>query len=569
MNNKLKSLYQKHWVTCLLLAILVAAACLRFYQLGNVPHGMTWDEAAIGYNGFAIWTTGRDEWLKILPISFRSFGDFKAPLMIYITGFFTRLLGMELWVIRLPAAINGVIAIAAFMWLTWELTNFFVPNHSHQTKITWSLIAGLLLCITPWHIHFSRIGMESGSALLFVMVGCAAWLRSLRLFSHTLTWRLFGWLRPLTYWLAQPWVWQLISVFFVTLSLYTYHSAKIVAPLLGLCLLWVGRRQLWQRKYLVLVAGFVATLLLVPLIYDSLYGSGAERLAQAAIKTEGKTQLEVATLLLTNFAQHFTPEFLVGGQTTSLRHGDGTWGVLLWPTFLLVLLAVGVSAFARPKLSRLSITTVAFAITWILIGTIPAAIGQEVPHANRALLSLPGWIWLAVVGFDWACRWTAQPLFDRWFKGSHGEGQLVLKTFIGLVVLIHALFLCAYLHTYYTTFAAQSADAFQDGYLETISYVVPYEYGDETHKAVDKILMDNGYGQPYIYLLVARKTNPFWYHSGSLIKYEFPDKLNEGALLRPNTLVVASGKQPMPWEKAQHLIYGSDGQIRFGIFVNQ
>ncbi len=35
-----------------------------------------------------------------------------------------------------------------------------------------------------------------------------------------------------------------------------------------------------------------------------------------------------------------------------------------------------------------------------MAGLIPAALGEEVPHSNRALLALPGFLFLAVYGLD-------------------------------------------------------------------------------------------------------------------------------------------------------------------------
>ena len=82
--------------------VVLVGVFFRSISLGSIPSGMTWDEAAIGYNGFAIWQTHRDEWLELMPTSFRSFGDYKAPLAIYLNGLFTAVLGMKLWVVRLP-----------------------------------------------------------------------------------------------------------------------------------------------------------------------------------------------------------------------------------------------------------------------------------------------------------------------------------------------------------------------------------------------------------------------------------------------------------------------------------
>ena len=136
--------------------ILVIATCLRFYQLGQVPHGMTWDEAAIGYNGFAVLNTRRDEWIHRLPISFMSFGDFKAPMAIYLNGFFTAIFGMNLWAVRFPFALASIAAIAGMMLLAEKIS---------QKK--WALVAGAMMTFSPWHIHYSRAGFESGMSLAF------------------------------------------------------------------------------------------------------------------------------------------------------------------------------------------------------------------------------------------------------------------------------------------------------------------------------------------------------------------------------------------------------------------
>ena len=137
-------LFHRHyWV---LLLVLALASLLRFYQLGQVPHGMTVDEAAIGYNGYAIFTTGYDEWLQKKPVSFRSFGDYKAPLAIYLNGPFTYFLGSQLWVVRLPFAIAGVLAVLGFYFLCREC--FF----QHKDREILALLGAFLLAISPWHL---------------------------------------------------------------------------------------------------------------------------------------------------------------------------------------------------------------------------------------------------------------------------------------------------------------------------------------------------------------------------------------------------------------------------------
>ena len=98
------------WIGLVIITLLGLG--LRLYKLGEVPQGLTWDEAAIGYNGYAVWTVRRDEWLHFLPISFQSFGDYKAPLAIYGVGFLSLFLGLSPWVVRLPFALAGGAAAA-------------------------------------------------------------------------------------------------------------------------------------------------------------------------------------------------------------------------------------------------------------------------------------------------------------------------------------------------------------------------------------------------------------------------------------------------------------------------
>ena len=51
--------------------------------------GLGWDEAATAYNGYGIVIVHRDEWLARMPITFKSFGDYKAAVAIYLDAIST------------------------------------------------------------------------------------------------------------------------------------------------------------------------------------------------------------------------------------------------------------------------------------------------------------------------------------------------------------------------------------------------------------------------------------------------------------------------------------------------
>jgi len=94
----------------ILLIIILVAAVLRLWKLGSIPPHLTPDEAALGYNAYSILKTGRDEYGELLPIIFKSFGDFKPGLYVYFTAPLIAILGLNEWSVRLPSAIAGVFA---------------------------------------------------------------------------------------------------------------------------------------------------------------------------------------------------------------------------------------------------------------------------------------------------------------------------------------------------------------------------------------------------------------------------------------------------------------------------
>jgi 4-amino-4-deoxy-L-arabinose transferase-like glycosyltransferase len=546
-----KWLLSSYWV--IFICILVVAACIRFFKLGEVPHGMAWDEAAIGYNGYAIFTTRRDEWLVKLPLSFRSFGDYKSPLAIYLNGPFTYFLGMQLWVVRLPFAIAGVLSVAGFMLLVRLLKEKLKLAHADQ----WSLLGGALLCLSPWHIHFSRVAFESGLALFFLIWGVYFFFQFLFFEFKDIRNKKKAYALSIT--------WAILSAIFLSATVYTYHSAKVVIPLMVIALGVMNWRRIIANLIPALVGCGVGAAALWPLAKDLLWGNGNERLNQASIFSLSGSFFQFLQTFVNHFLQHFTPQFLILGQTLTLRHGDGKWGVLFPTTFALVLIAI-IMFFLKKKRMNLAFLhqeyLLLLGIVWIIIGIVPAALGLDVPHSNRALLALPGFLLVALEGMNSLIQYLSKQKLNNLLSGTKAERNLLVKSVLGCIVLLHALFAMNYLYSYFTEFSKTSATDFSDGYLEAMQIAKKYE------PTVDKILFTDTYGQPYIYALFVRRTNPIWYQGGSLVKYEFTSKIQAGDLSRPNTLIIASPDDIDP-KLGQQVIYGQDGRARFVVIKTE
>src|SRR3989344_98638 len=141
----------------LILLILSVSAFLRLWKLGSIPPHLTADEASLGYNAYSILKTAKDEYGELLPIIFKSFGDFKPGLYVYVTVPFVALLGLTELATRLPSALGGVLAV----YLVYLIVKDFCKRESLLFARNWgaetaALTAAFFLAILPWHIYFSR-----------------------------------------------------------------------------------------------------------------------------------------------------------------------------------------------------------------------------------------------------------------------------------------------------------------------------------------------------------------------------------------------------------------------------
>ncbi len=522
---------RRQWVV---LGLILLLACItRLYRLGDVPHGLTWDEAAIGYNGYAIITTRRDEWLERLPISFRSFGDYKAPLAIYTNGIFTLLFGLSPYTVRLPFALAGVGSCFLMYLFVKECSRFCkIDDESDFLALT----SASLLAISPWNIHFSRIGFEVGLSL-FCSIG-ALWLFFFSLNRvHSVT-RL------------PVWASTLGSVLLFTLALYAYHSAKIFVPLLLIVLLTYFARtasMTFVRKQLVIViiAASIGSLLVYPLIKDTLLGNGATR-AGVLITQQGYPLTKVLSVFTKNCIAHLRPSFLFPSVPDTYRHSAG-YGVI-YGTFLIAISSC-IFFLLKGKVPSSYRKLVLLACIIGISGIVPAALAEEAPHENRAHLAVIGVVLAEAV----AVAITRMNI----------KNVIVRKSTLGLYITLTIFSFVSFLNHYFTVFASQSAADFQDGYIEAFQEAVKYEKGVDGKPKVNNILFSSEYGQPYIFALFVRKTNPIWYRGGSLNTYLFTNSFSESDLSRENTLLVVTPRDLLKGKEPVYTVKGSDGSARF------
>lgn len=183
----------------LLLLIIGIGALLRFYALDKSPPSLGFDEASLGYNAYSIMLTGKDEYGNFLPISLRSFNDYKPALYAYLSIPFIKIFGLTDNSVRMVSALAGTVSLI-FLYL---LLKEFIKSK------WWQLITLFILSFEPWRLHFSRNAFETNLSACLFLIGI---------------WFLIKVKENKKKWVGV--------VIFFALSAYSYHSARLAVPLL-------------------------------------------------------------------------------------------------------------------------------------------------------------------------------------------------------------------------------------------------------------------------------------------------------------------------------------------------
>lgn len=469
--------------TIILLFVIVAiAAFLRFYRLAILPPSLEWDEVATGYDAYSILKTGRDQFGNFLPLTMRSLDDYKPPLYTYLTAVSIAILGWNDFAVRFPAALMGVLAILTTYGMTYELLK----------KKQIALIAALLLAVSPWHVGFSRLALETNSTIFFTTFGIWMFLIGLRR----------GW---------GLWV----SAILFGLDLYLYHNARVFVPLLTIVLLIMYWWQIWQQKKHAFVAAFIAIVFVVRLIpiVTSVEGqmrfagtsifSPAESIETTVLKQKNTNWKEsdiqagngtigklfhgqktmFGLMILRNYLSHFDPTFWLFGDDNP-RHHVSQMGLLY--ILDLPLVYIGLYFLFRNQGKKPALLL----LCWLLFTPISAAVTRDTPHALRSEIFLPVFQILSGIA-----------LISIWQRVQ----QRMRIPFFTIFFMAYAAGVALFLHQYFLHFAADTSEYWMYGRKEAAEFTESVR--DKYRKVYVSIQLD----QPHMFFLYYTRYDPVKY----------------------------------------------------------
>lgn len=445
-----------------LIQILLLAGALRFFMLGSVPISLNWDEVSQGYTAYSIMKTGADEWGTKLPLFFRSYGEWKSAVYIYLLVPFIKILGLNAWSVRLPAALASIACVYGIYLLGKKL---------YSERV--GLWAAFLMAVTPWSLMLGRPAFEANVALALMLGGVYLFLTQ----RYAVSAILFG------------------------LAPHTYNSAKIVIPLMVVYLIWSTKLYKKIRSTFI-VLGILAVFAL-PILTNVFSGRAQARYNQVGITTNLTAVTQFYSLRSTLPLPSIVQKLIINKPTFLLYHLTNNMLQYLSPGFLamhggdrpqqslpyhgvlyiseLIFVLVGIYAiWGYHSLQRL------LPLALILLGIIPAALTRESEHVLRAILAIPGFVLLGGVGLEYLEKHQSKKLMN-WL--------------VGALMIEIAAFLLIYFFWYPRVYARD----WQYGYAQVASYLKDHE------NEYDKIVVTKWYGEPQLFLAFYNHWDPTWY----------------------------------------------------------
>lgn len=453
---------KKHLLFLIILTLI--AFVFRVYRVTSYPP-LLWDEAAIGYNAYSILKTGRDEHGAFLPLIFKSFGDYKPGIYIYLTVPFVALFGLNPLAVRLPSIIVGSLSPLLLYFLIKALS----PKSEKQ-----ALLATLLLAFNPWNLHFSRGGWET-NLLTFELLLASLFFIKKR---------------------------YLPSALVFALSLYSYQAGKLITPLIILSLL-ISQFTHLKTNFKTIALKFILPLFLLalPVAYGLLFSADSNRLKVLSLSSYPRSQEETDLIIkesshldyqlfhsqpifflrnfLSRYFNYFSPRFLLfEGDWQNLRHSAPYIGVILYPSF--IFLIIGLLNYSSTSL---------FFLLWLFFAPIPGALTRDTITAVRTMsMSIP------LIYFT-----------------SLSLSKIRQKSIYLLIGLSYFISFLYYQDLYYHHMIQKDPYQFLYGYEQAMKYVIANQ---EKYKD-SQIYFTDYYGQPYIYYLFFSQYPPEIYQQQS------------------------------------------------------
>ena len=384
-------LNNKKFIHIFLGIIFFIAVLFRFIDLGSYPAGFHIDEASLGYNGYSLLLTGKDDNGNSFPLYIDMFGDNRPSGYHYLTMVPIAFFGLTEFATRFPGALFGSLTVFSI---------YFLAQVIFKNRAV-SLLSAFLIAFSPWHIALSRASSEAIVALFFIILGFSLLLHGLSENKRKFI------------------VWGAI---FASASYFFYHTPRVFVPLAFLVFatflfpFWEKEARPIRVKIL-LVFVFLSSLVLC-LVFFVRGGTG--RYSQVNIFNNFETEFFIwqeiqedvlahsprylsrlvhnkftnnLSVFADNYFDYFSGDFLFSKGGLPIWYSIPRVGLVYLIEFPLILYGLYWLLKSNNKMHKLP-------ILWLVIAPVVAAITMDdIPNINRSIIMIPALELIAAVGF--------------------------------------------------------------------------------------------------------------------------------------------------------------------------
>lgn len=503
----------------ILIIIFSVSVIFRFWNLTKYPVSLSMDETAIAYNAYSILKTGTDEYGEFLPLAFKSTGDYKPPVNVYLTVPSIYLFGLNEFATRFPSALLGSLTPIILVLLLIKL----------KIKPTAAYLTGIWLAILPWHIHFSRASFEAITALFFLILGTY-------MFIH---------------WIENQKTWKIIIwIISFSLSVWAYHAERLFVPLFVLGLIVFYRRQiniLKNKKQLIIglitlsifAIPFIKLTFLTPAIKTRAVSTSIIRettLSNSLHNGIYKNNLDfifnndyylIFRHWLGKYLNYFNFEFLFWNGLELTKIGYPNSGLVY--LIDLPLFFIGIFSLIKSKNKLLK----RIVLLWFLLGPLPASLTMNEHHPLRALVWIPAYAIIFAKGYEMVL-------------------ELKSKLILILYFILLSINVFYFSDVYFYQFPKHFSEYWQYGFKEIGNYVC------QNKDKYQEIIISDTFGSdgplntglPYLYVLFYCQMDPQKFiNARSTSDRLYVENISFHRITwrvdstKPNTLLIAS-----PWD---------------------
>jgi hypothetical protein len=341
-------------------------------------------------------------------------GDWRSAGFFWILAPIVGMFGLSDLTVRTVSAVFGLVSVL----LVYLIARARFPRHIDAPMLLQDVpaLAAILVLITPWHVHFSRIGLEQTLFLSLLLLGVWGFIKGGR--------------------------WRYLGAAGLGLSVYVYHVGKLLSPLLFLGLWWIFRTSSsvqhfkWKARGTWFLPVVFFVVIVFPVFYDSLQGAGQSRFGSINIWNDPKTVEQIIYArnqlyflpdwisrifqnkgtsfgynFFNNYLSSWSPSFLfISGDVHNPRHSLPGLGLFYW--WMLPMLVVGLCRGWKLRRNNF----IKFIWWWLAVGPIPSALTQGGGnHAIRLFGWLPALVFFILLGGLGITNWIySAGIKNRW-----------------------------------------------------------------------------------------------------------------------------------------------------------